>query len=53
MLIFLFNKKRFNEFIKHWKTLCLVGLLSTAFAFTLLAYASLRLTGGTVSILAC
>jgi len=51
MLVFLFKRTHFNEFIKHWKILAIVGLLSTAFSFCLLAYASLSLTGGTVSIL--
>ena len=51
MFIFLFKKKRFYEFIQHWKILLLVGLFSSAISFSLLAYASLSLTGGTVSIL--
>jgi len=51
MIIFLFKRKRFHEFIQHWKVLLLVGLFSSAISFSLLAYASLSLTGGTVSIL--
>ncbi|MEH6456585.1 MAG: DMT family transporter [Cocleimonas sp.] len=51
MFVFLFKKKRFHEFIQHWKVLFLVGLFSSAVSFSLLAYASLSLTGGTVSIL--
>ena len=51
MFVFLFKKKRFNEFMQHWKVLFLIGLFSSAISFSLLAYASLSLTGGTVSIL--
>ena len=51
MVFFLFKRKRFEEFKQHWKVLFLVGLFSSAISFTLLAFASLSLTGGTVSIL--
>lgn len=51
MIVFLFKKKHFREFIQHWKILFLIGLFSSAISFSLLAYASLSLTGGTVSIL--
>ena len=51
MLIFLFKKRRFTEFLQHWQILLIVGLLNSAIPFTFLAYASLNLTGGTVSIL--
>lgn len=51
MSLFLFNKKHFKEFIQNWPVLLLIGLFSTSLAFSLLAYASLSLTGGTVSIL--
>ncbi len=51
MLIFLFKKRRFTEFLQHWRILLIVGLLNSAIPFMFLAYASLNLTGGTVSIL--
>ena len=51
MSFFLVSIKRRKEFIQHWRVLLIVGLTSSTFSFMLLAYASLSLTGGTVSIL--
>ena len=51
MLGFLVNKRHFREFIQHWHIFAFIGLFCTAAPFTLLAYSSLSLTGGTVSIL--
>ena len=51
MLVFLLKKRRFKEFLNNWRILLVVGLLNSAIPFSLLAYASLNLTGGTVSIL--
>lgn len=51
LLPFLLYKKRLHEFIANWRILLITGLLNSAFPFTLLAYASLSLSGGTVSIL--
>ena len=51
MLVFLIPKKNFREFIANWKTLFAVGILGSALPFTLLAYTSLSMKSGTVSIL--
>ncbi len=51
MLVFLLKRKRFREFLNNWKILLIIGLLNSAIPFICLAYASLNLTGGTVSIL--
>ena len=51
LLVFLLQKKRRQEFFNHWKILFLVGAMNSAIPFSLLAYASLHLSGGTVSIL--
>jgi len=51
LLPFLINKRRLHEFITNWRILLITGLLNSAFPFSLLAYASLSLSGGTVSIL--
>ncbi len=51
MLVFLLKKRRFVEFLNNWRILLIVGLLNSAIPFMFLAYASLNLTGGTVSIL--
>ncbi|MEB8432072.1 DMT family transporter [Cocleimonas sp. KMM 6892] len=51
MFVFLLKRRRFLEFVKHWRILLIVGLLNSAIPFLFLAYASLNLTGGTVSIL--
>ena len=50
-LVFLLQKKRQQEFFNHWKILFLVGSMNSAIPFSLLAYASLHLSGGTVSII--
>lgn len=51
MLPFLFTQGRRQEFLKHWRTLAWVGVISSAIPFVFLAYASIYLTAGTVSIL--
>lgn len=51
LLVFLLQKKRRQEFFNHWKILFLVGSMNSAIPFSFLAYASLHLSGGTVSIL--
>ena len=51
MLVFLLKKRRFVEFLDNWRILLFVGLLNSAIPFMFLAYSSLNLTGGTVSIL--
>lgn len=51
LLGFLFVRQRFQEFIKHWKNLLWIGLLNSALPFCLLAYASVSLSAGVVSIL--
>lgn len=51
LLPFLLGKKRLHEFMANWHILLVTGLLNSAFPFSLLAYASLSLSGGTVSIL--
>ncbi len=48
---FLLQKKRLQEFIKHWKSLFIIGLLNSSLPFIFLAYASLSLNAGVVSIL--
>ncbi len=51
MSFFLINKRRRNEFLENWQKLMFTGLINSAIPFCLLAYASLSLTGGTVSII--
>ena len=51
LLGFLLQKKRRVEFIKNWRILLIIGLVNSALPFCLLAYSSLTLSGGTVSIL--
>jgi len=51
LLPFLLMQKRRQEFIKHWKNLAWIGVISSALPFCFLAYASIELTGGTVSII--
>jgi len=51
LLAFLLQKKQRKEFFDHWKILFLVGSINSAIPFSLLAYASLHLSSGTVSIL--
>lgn len=51
LIVFLLPERRRIEFLQHWKTLAIIGVINSAIPFILLAYASLFLTGGTVSIL--
>ena len=51
LFLFLMKPSRRQEFVQNWKTLFIVGLTNSAIPFSFLAYASLTLTGGTVSIL--
>ncbi|MEE9327953.1 MAG: DMT family transporter, partial [Cocleimonas sp.] len=51
LFLFLMKPSRRQEFIQNWKTLFIVGLTNSAIPFSFLAYSSLTLTGGTVSIL--
>ncbi|MCK5918537.1 MAG: DMT family transporter [Cocleimonas sp.] len=48
---FLFVKQRLQEFIKYWKMLFVIGLLNSALPFSFLAYASLSLNAGVMSII--
>lgn len=47
----LFAKQRLQEFIRHWKSLLLIGLLNSALPFVFLAYASLSLNAGLLSVI--
>lgn len=49
--VFLLAKARRQEFIENWFNLAWIGVINSALPFILFAYASLSLTGGTVSIL--
>ena len=51
LIFFLLEKERKQEFIENWKTLAWIGIISSAIPFCFLAYASISLTAGTVSIL--
>ncbi|HFC93570.1 MAG TPA: DMT family transporter [Leucothrix mucor] len=51
LLGFLFVKKRRQEFIQYWKALFFIGLLNSALPFSFLAYASLTLNAGILSII--
>ncbi|HIP93706.1 MAG TPA: DMT family transporter [Leucothrix sp.] len=51
VLPFLLMKKQRKEFIEHWQKLAIIGVISSALPFCMLAYASVYLTAGTVSIL--
>lgn len=51
LLLFLLVRKRWEEFLNNWKTLLVVGVMNSALPFSFLAYASLSLSAGTVSIL--
>ncbi len=51
LLGFLFVKKRWQEFIQYWKALFFIGLLNSALPFSFLAYASLTLNAGILSII--
>ncbi len=48
---FLLVKQRFAEFKQYWKRLFWIGLLNSALPFCFLAYASISLSAGMVSIL--
>ena len=48
---FLSKQTRWLEFKQHWRTLAWIGVLNSALPFCFLAYTSLYLTAGTVSIL--
>ena len=51
LALFLIPARRRLEFLANWRTLAVVGVINSALPFILLSYASLFLTGGTVSIL--
>lgn len=51
LVFFLLAQKRRREFLENWRMLAWVGIISAAIPFCLLAFASLSLTAGTVSIL--
>ena len=51
LLGFLLLSKNLVEFKRYWKTLFWIGLLNSALPFVLLAYASIFLNAGVVSIL--
>ncbi len=51
LVFFLLKKERKQEFIENWRTLAWLGIISSAIPFSFLAYASVSLTAGTVSIL--
>lgn len=51
LLGFLVAKKRWQEFIQHWKSLFFIGLVNSALPFSFLAYASLSLNAGLLSII--
>ncbi len=51
LFLFLFTQERKQEFIENWRSLAWVGIISSAIPFCFLAYASISLTAGTVSIL--
>ncbi len=51
LVFFLFQEKRKQEFLENWQTLAWIGVMSSAIPFSLLAYSSISLTAGTVSIL--
>ncbi len=51
LLGFLFVKKRLQEFIQYWKVLFFIGLVNSALPFSFLAYASLTLNAGILSII--
>ncbi len=48
---FLFTQELKQEFIENWRSLAWIGIISSAIPFCFLAYASVSLTAGTVSIL--
>ena len=51
LFLFLFTQERKREFIENWRSLAWIGIISSAIPFCFLAYASISLTAGTVSIL--
>jgi len=51
LFFFLFTKERKREFLENWRTLAWLGIISSAIPFCFLAFASISLTAGTVSIL--
>lgn len=51
LLGFLFAKNHWQEFLRHWKTLLFIGLVNSALPFSFLAYASLSLNAGLLSII--
>ncbi len=51
LFAFLLTAKRWQEFIQYWKILFIIGLINSALPFSLLAYASLSLNAGLLSIL--
>lgn len=51
LVLFLFTQKRRQEFLDNWQVLAWVGIISSAIPFCFLAFASISLTAGTVSIL--
>jgi drug/metabolite transporter (DMT)-like permease len=51
LFAFLFTQKRKQEFLENWRALAGLGIISSAIPFCFLAYASVSLTAGTVSIL--
>jgi len=51
LFFFLFTQERKQEFLENWRTLAWLGVISSAIPFCFLAYASISLTAGTVSIL--
>ncbi len=51
LLLFLLTNDRRKEFLNHWCTLAWIGVISSAIPFCFLAYSSVSLSAGTVSIL--
>jgi drug/metabolite transporter (DMT)-like permease len=51
LLGFLLVKQHMQEFINYWKILFIIGLLNSALPFGFLAYASLSLNAGVLSII--
>lgn len=51
LFFFLLTKERKQEFVDNWRSLAWIGIISSAIPFCFLAYASISLTAGTVSIL--
>jgi len=51
LMLFLWEPKRRQELIENWRNLAWIGIISSAVPFSFLAYASISLTGGMVSII--